>query len=199
MKPQSYIESGILELYALDQLDPNEREEAERMISVFPEIKAEYEAIQLSLERYAASCAIEPHARVKEKLKATISNLEKEKEMNLQNLPLITNFSDHTKWMDLVKEMLPEKLGDDGMYNSILQQSEKVVQLLVVTSTDIGDEVHDESHESFLILKGKCKCTVGNDVRFMEEGDFMTIPLYEHHDVEILSERVVAILQHIAV
>ncbi len=199
MNPTSYIESGILELYALDQLDPEEREEAERMISVFPEIKAEYEAIQLSLERYAASSAIEPPARIKEKLRASISNLEKEKEMNLQNLPLITNFSDHTKWMDLVKDMIPDELGDDGMFNSILHQSDKVVQLLVVTSTDIGDEVHDESHESFLILKGSCKCTVGNNVRIMEEGDFMTIPLDEHHEVEILSDKVVAILQHVAV
>lgn len=199
MNPTSYIESGILELYVLDQLDPDEREEAERMISVFPEIKAEYEAIQLSLEKYAASCAIEPPARIKEKLRASISNLEKEKEMNLQNLPLITNFSDHTKWMDLVKDMIPDELGDDGMFNSILHQSDKVVQLLVVTSTDIGDEVHDESHESFLILKGSCKCTVGNNVRIMQEGDFMTIPLDEHHEVEILSDRVVAILQHVAV
>lgn len=199
MNLTAYIESGILELYALGQLDPEEREEAERMISVFPEIKAEYEAIQLSLERYAASSAIQPPAAVKEKLKATISNLEKEKEMNLQNLPLITKFSDHTRWMDLVQDMLPEELGDDGMYTSILHQSEKVVQLLVVTSTDIGDEVHDESHESFLILKGRCKCTVGNEVRFMEEGDYMPIPLYEHHDVEIISDRVVAILQHVAV
>lgn len=199
MNPHTYIESGILELYALDQLDPDEREEAERMISVFPEIKAEYEAIQLSLEKYAASCAIEPPARIKDKLKASISNLEKEKEMNLQNLPLITNFSDHTKWMDLVKDMIPDELGDDGMFNSILHQSDKVVQLLVVTSTDIGDEVHDESHESFLILKGSCKCTVGNNVRIMEEGDFMTIPLDEHHEVEILSDKVVAILQHVAV
>ena len=199
MNPTAYIESGILELYALDLLDPNEKEEVERMISVFPEIRAEYEAIQLSLEQYAASRAIEPSARVKEKLSASISNLEKEKEMNLNNLPLITQFSDHTKWMDLVKDMIPDEIGEDGMYNSILHQSEKVVQLLVVTSSDINDEVHDESHESFLILKGSCKCTLGNQVRIMEEGDFMTIPLYEHHAVEILSDRVVAILQHVAV
>ena len=199
MNTTSYIESGILEQYALGQLDSNEREEVERMLSLFPEIREEYEKIQGALEMYAASQAIQPSPRLKEKIKESISNLEKEKEMNLQDLPLITNFSDHTKWLNLVNDMLPEDIGKEGMFTSILQKSDKVVQLLVVTSTNISDEVHDESHESFLILKGRCKCTVGNDVRFMEPGDYMPIPLYEHHEVEILSEQVVAILQHVAV
>ncbi len=199
MNLQDYIESGILELYALDQLDAAERAEVERMISVFSEIKVEFDRIQEALEKYAAAHAIQPHVRVKEKLQESISNLEKEKEMNLSDLPLITNFSDHTKWLELVKEMLPQRLPKDGIFTHIIRQSDKVVQILVVASTDIPDEVHEESHESFLILKGKCKCTVGNDVRFMEEGDFMAIPLYEHHNVEILSENVVAILQHVAV
>lgn len=199
MNLQDYIESGILELYVLDQLDAAERAEVERMISVFSEIKAEFDQIEKAMEKYAAAHAIQPHVRVKEKLHKTISNLEKEKEMNLSDLPLITNFSDHTKWLELVKEMLPQTLPKDGIFTHIIRQSDKVVQILIVASTDIPDEVHEESHESFLILKGKCKCTVGTDVRFMEQGDFMAIPLYEHHDVEILSENVVAILQHVAV
>jgi mannose-6-phosphate isomerase-like protein (cupin superfamily) len=95
--------------------------------------------------------------------------------------------------------MLPEAVEKDQMFTKVLHQSDKVVQMLVVAATHIGDEVHDESHESFLILRGRCKCTVGNTVRFMEAGDFMTIQLYEHHDLEILTENVVAILQHVAV
>lgn len=199
MNLQSYIESGILELYVLDQLGSDEREEVERMLSVFPEIRAEYEKIQVALEMYAASRAIQPSPLVKEKIKESISNLEKEEDMDLQNLPFITKHSDHTKWLNLVKDLIPEKIEKDGIFTSILQQSDKIVQLLVVTSADIADEVHDESHESFLILKGSCKCTLGNEVRIMEPGDYMAIPLYEHHEVEILSEQVVAILQHVAV
>ncbi|SKB81248.1 cupin domain-containing protein [Daejeonella lutea] len=199
MNLQSYIESGILELYALDQLDPNEREEVERMLSVFPEIRAELDQIQSALERYAHSQSIAPPPHVKDKISESITNLEKEKEMNLQDLPLINSFSDHGKWLDLVKDMIPEQIEQNTVFTSVLQQSENVVQMLVVTNTHIPDEVHEESHESFLILKGRCKCTVGNQVRYMEEGDFMAIPLYEHHDVEILSDKVVAILQHVAV
>lgn len=199
LNPQLFIESGILEMYALDQLDLSEREEVQRMVAVFPEIKAELESIQVALEMYAVSQAIEPPSSVRGKINASINNLEKEKEMNLLDLPLINSFSDHTKWLDLVQDMIPEKVAEDETFTKILHQSEKLVQLLVVTAADIGDETHEESHESFLILKGKCKCTVGNQVRFMEPGDHMAIPLFEHHDVEVLSDNVVAILQHVIV
>ena len=199
MNPDSYIQTGILELYALNQLESNEREEVERMLSVFPEIRDEYEKIQAALESYASLNAIQPSPQLKEQIIACISNLEKEEEMNLENLPLITNFSDYTKWLDLVNDMLPQNTAKEGTFTSILQQSDKVMQLLVVTSENIADEVHDESHESFLILKGRCRCTVGSNVRFMEPGDYMAIPLNEHHEVEILTDEVVAILQHVAV
>ena len=199
MNVQAYIESGILEMYALDQLDPNEREEVEGMISKFPEIRIEFENIQVTLEMYAMTRGIQPHPRVKEKIRNSISKLEKELDLDLRDLPLITDLSDYKKWLNLVNDLIPGEGVKDEMFTHVLHQSDKVVQMLVVTSTDIGEEVHDESLESFLILKGKCKCTVGNDVRFMEAGDFMTIPLNKNHNVEILSDQVVAILQHVAV
>jgi mannose-6-phosphate isomerase-like protein (cupin superfamily) len=185
-------------MYVLDQLDLNDREEVERMVTVFPEIRTELESIQSALEMYAQSQGMTPHPRVKQKIQDSISNIEKEKEMSLEALPLITPYSDHSKWLELVKNMIPEQIAKEETFTEILHQSEKVVQMLVVTSADIADETHEESHESFLILKGRCKCTVGTDVRYMAEGDFMAIPLYEHHNVEILSEKVVAILQHVA-
>ena len=49
--------------------------------------------------------------------------------------------------------------------------------MLVVSSTNFEDEVHDDEYESFLILKGSCKCTIGNSVQFMDESDYMAIPL----------------------
>ncbi len=186
-------------MYVLDQLDPGERDEVERMMSVFPEIRTELETIQFALEMYATSRGMEPHSRVKHKIKASIENLEKEKAMDLQDLPLISPFSDHTRWLAIVKDMIPKVVPSDEPFMKVLQQSEKGFQALIVSSTDIGDEVHEDVHESFLILKGRCKCTVRKDVRFMEEGEFMAIPLHEHHDVEILSDHVVAILQRVPI
>ena len=49
----AYINSGILELYVLDRLSPDERRRVESYAAAYPEVKAEIEQIELDLERYA--------------------------------------------------------------------------------------------------------------------------------------------------
>jgi len=196
---QTFIDSGILEMYALDLLDPNEREEAELMISFFPEIRKELDSIQNALEMYADSRAIRPRPHLKDKIRESISNLKKEQELDALNLPLINHLSDHKQWLDLVKDFIPSKWESDIPFFKIIQQSDKLLQMVIAISVDTLDEVHEDEYESFLILEGRCKCTVGQDVLFMEEGDFMAIPLHEHHTVELITDTVVAIVQKIPV
>jgi anti-sigma-K factor RskA len=57
---QAYIESGILELYVLGQLNAPEQREVEAMANKFPEIREEINAIEIAMEHYAVSHAIEP-------------------------------------------------------------------------------------------------------------------------------------------
>ena len=57
---KAYIESGILELYVLGDVTPEEREQVEAMASNHPVIKAELEEIERSLESYAEENAVEP-------------------------------------------------------------------------------------------------------------------------------------------
>ncbi|PPK86387.1 anti-sigma-K factor RskA [Neolewinella xylanilytica] len=49
----AYINSGVLELYVLDRLSPDERRRVEAYAADYPEVKAEIEQIELDLERYA--------------------------------------------------------------------------------------------------------------------------------------------------
>lgn len=198
MNIQEYIESGILELYALDLLQGEQRSEVEKMLSVYPELRAELSSIQLVMEKYAASAAVRPPVYMKEKIKKTISDLEKEQMMDLQNLPLISRFSDHKNWLRLVSNYIPEEL-EKGRFVKSLRRTDDLIQMLLVSSTEFEDEIHDDLHESFLILEGKCKCTVDGDVYYMEAGDYTEIPLHAIHKVEMVSPRVVAILQRVAV
>jgi mannose-6-phosphate isomerase-like protein (cupin superfamily) len=197
LKIQAYIESGILEMYALDLLDLNEREEVERMVAVFPTVKKELDSILHALEMYAISQGMKPAPHVKEKIIQTINNLEKEQEMDPRNLPLINAHSNYSNWLEFIKD-IPVK-PEDGRFIKVLQNSPTVVQMLLVSETDFEDEVHEDVYESFLILKGRAKCVIGEDVNYMEAGDFMNIPLHVSHTVEILSGSVTAILQRIAV
>lgn len=53
MDLSAYINSGILELYVLDRLAPDERRRVESYAAEYPEVKSEIEHIELDLERYA--------------------------------------------------------------------------------------------------------------------------------------------------
>jgi len=65
---KEYIETGILELYVLGQLKPHEQKEVEDMAARFPEIRAEIAAIEMAMEKYAFSHAIQPDVNLERKI-----------------------------------------------------------------------------------------------------------------------------------
>jgi len=60
MDIQSFIQSGILEAYVLNQCSAAERAEVERMAAAHPEVRAEINAIEQALERVAFANAVPP-------------------------------------------------------------------------------------------------------------------------------------------
>lgn len=57
---KAYIETGILELYVLGQLTVPEQKEVEEMAAKYLEVKEEIDAIEIAMEQYAVSHAIQP-------------------------------------------------------------------------------------------------------------------------------------------
>ena len=57
---KQYIESGILELYVLDTLNPEEKLEVESMAAKYPAIQKEIDEISVTMELFAEQNAIEP-------------------------------------------------------------------------------------------------------------------------------------------
>ena len=73
---KAYIESGILELYVLGDVTPQEKLEVEAMAAKHPAIKAELEEIEKSLELYAEANAIEPDENQRDRvLNSLVVNL----------------------------------------------------------------------------------------------------------------------------
>ncbi|MFC5285257.1 anti-sigma factor [Pedobacter alpinus] len=62
---KTYIESGILELYVLGDLNAEENLAVEEMSKLHPEVKAELEEIEKVMQNVATDLAIEPSASVK--------------------------------------------------------------------------------------------------------------------------------------
>ena len=69
---QDYIESGILEQYALGELSAAEQAAVEAQAAGHPEIQAELEQVQAALSFYAEAHAITPPAAVRERVLANV-------------------------------------------------------------------------------------------------------------------------------
>ncbi|RTQ52383.1 anti-sigma factor [Hymenobacter gummosus] len=68
MNIEEYIESGQLELYALQQLTPAEAAEVERLAAEYPAIRAELTRVQRALGLYADAHAVTPPAGMRERV-----------------------------------------------------------------------------------------------------------------------------------
>lgn len=195
MKLESYIESGILELYVLDLLDEAERLAVQEMIILHPELKQEIGNIENTLEDYARYTGVEPSSGLRIKIEQAIAGIPAEVEPGKL---LVNEHSDLQQWLNLIEARFPEALTADN-FCEVWREAEGLKQVLVVSSYDIEDETHDDVYESFFILKGRCKCTVGSESFYREAGGYIGIPLNEHHQVEVIDAPVMAIVQYLSV
>lgn len=73
---KAYIESGILELYILGDVTPEEKLQVEEMALKHPAIKAELDEIERAMEAYAKNNAIEPPDQLRDRvLNSVLTNL----------------------------------------------------------------------------------------------------------------------------
>ncbi len=65
---KAYIESGILELYVLGELNEQEQHKVEAMAAQYPEVKQEISAIELAMEEYAIQHSVQPSIELENKI-----------------------------------------------------------------------------------------------------------------------------------
>jgi len=73
---KAYIESGILELYILGDVSPEEKLQVEEMAAKYPEIRLELDGIERSMELYAENNAIEPAEHLRDRVLSSISTTD---------------------------------------------------------------------------------------------------------------------------
>ena len=193
MDVQKYIESGVLEQYCLGLLNEEEQAFLIQMAMLYPEIKAELTAVELAIEKLAASGAVEPGGPIKQRVLASLGF--NEVILDINNLPAIDRNADHAAWLKTLAHLIPDTPTEDFTLN-VVRNDDYYQQMLVVTNMDVPEEDHDDFLESFFILKGNCECTVGNELFKLGEGDFLEVPLHLKHNIKVTSPYVVAILQY---
>ena len=92
MDIQSFLQSGLLESYALAQCTPAERIQVEEMLAQYPEARAELEAIELSLEQYANTQAVTPPSDLKERIMREIDRADQSVNTSANNTTTLRIF-----------------------------------------------------------------------------------------------------------
>lgn len=195
MDVQKYIESGVLEEYCLGQLDEEGQAYLIQMAMLYPEVKAELAAVELTLENMTMACAVEPKRSLKQNILTSLGFDAKAPALNIKHLPVVDEHADHQAWLNTLAHLIPNEPTADFSCTTIRKDSQ-VEQMLVITKADVPEEQHGDYLESFFILKGRCECTVGDKLYALGAGDFIKIPLHTHHDIKLVSPHVVAILQY---
>lgn len=186
---QDYINSGILELYVLEETSPEETLAVESLAAEYPEIRAELAAIAQSLEAYAMAGAVEPDVTIKPFLMATFNYIERleggESPVNPPILSASTQVGDFVEFIDREDFVLPEALED--FHARIIAHTPQAMTALVWIKSFAPQEIHDDEFEKFFILEGSCNIEVENVVYPLGAGDYFGIPLHKKHTVTVTS------------
>jgi len=188
-----FIESGILEEYCMNLLSTEDAAFVIQMSLLYPEVKQELERIELAFEKLSAEEAINPNPELKNKILSAL--IYSDYPLDINNLPVVNKYSNAEDWLKAFAHLIPAEQ-PEGIFIEVVRYDDKVAQMFVVACQDVPKEVHTDKLESFFILEGQCRCTVGEEVIMLNAGDFLEIPLHTEHDIEMLTPRVVAVLQH---
>ncbi|MEO8819572.1 MAG: cupin domain-containing protein [Ginsengibacter sp.] len=202
MTSREFIDSGILEQYVMGLASRQEREEVEMMAEANRDIRMEIDEICDVLEKYALAHSIEPSRVIKPMLMATIDYSERIKNGEPISFPppLHKNSKpeDYSSWLNR-PDLVFSGSDEDNIFAKIIGHTTEMTTAILWIKQDAPREIHNEEHESFLILEGTCDIVVGNKTNHLVPGDYFSIPLHEYHQVKVTSSIICkAILQRLA-
>jgi mannose-6-phosphate isomerase-like protein (cupin superfamily) len=198
MDVKAYKDSGVIQDYCLGLLGKEEMQQVEQYAAQYPELQEEINSYQQALEGYAMDFAQAAPVNLKAKTLDLLDNLSKENHGQVDNLPLLNQFSARENWLRIVEPLLPATLEEDS-FIKVLRDDEKVFQTIFWSKVDYPDEVHGDEKESFLILLGECECCVGGELIRLGPGGYLDVPMHVHHDVRVVSGPVLAIVQRLKI
>ena len=191
---KEYIESGVIEDYCLGALDAEGMQSVAQNAALYVEVRDEIEAYETALAKFAAELGTGKKQQLKQSLFITIDKLESEEHITIDNIPLINKYSDAASWLRFVRPLLPATLKSPFLVHDFPNR-DGAERFILWSYGDIPHETHTDEQETFLILEGRCRCFINDEVVELGAGDFLSIPLHAEHNVEILDGPVMAVVQ----
>src|SRR5580698_1410403 len=112
MNIEGYINSGVLEAYCLGLLTEEDEAYLIQVAMLYPEIKAELNAIELTMEKAALLGAIEPDPSVKQNV-LKLLGFDEENAIDLNDLPVIRQSMPHQPWLKALSHLIPAEPAED--------------------------------------------------------------------------------------
>jgi quercetin dioxygenase-like cupin family protein len=120
-----------------------------------------------------------PNLAIKNKMMGLFSNLTKENQIDLAEIPSINKYSDHTNWLRaLSKFELPVNF--DEFHLEVLKDTPSESLYLVWLKNFLEEEEHIDCQESILLLAGTCYFEVGGIKTHYDAGTFIQVPKAKH-------------------
>lgn len=186
---KDYIDSGLLELYVLGLTDEQESEQIKCKAEAHPEIQFEINQISNALLQFSSNIAPTPSATLRTAIFGTIDFMERKKQGEATMFPPILNknskIKDFESWISKPELQLSNDYVES--FAKIIASNESVTTMIVWLTTIAPPELHHTQFERFLIIEGSCEITIGNDINYLQKGDYIEIPLHIEHHLKVTS------------
>jgi hypothetical protein len=187
---ETFIESGILEMYVLGMCSEEEAKEVEAMAGSHDEVRKEVEAISETLKIYAESNSLVPKIDVKAMTLAAIDYEERLKAGETPSSPPILNdrstLENYSEWLNRKDMKLPDNF--DGIYVKLIGYTPEAISGIVWIESETPYEVHTDEYEKFLIVEGACDIIIDGNTHSLVQGNYLSIPLHAGHIVKVTSK-----------
>lgn len=161
----------------------------EQLAKSHPEIREELEQIERTLELLGQSDAVDPPPTTETFVMATIDYIERLKHGEIPVAPPrltpSSRIEDFDEWLNRSDLQLREDFY--GAAAHIIASSPSSTTAIVWLGMGAPPETHTSEIESFLIVEGTCRITIGNKPYDLGPGDYLSIPLHISHFVQVTS------------
>ncbi len=185
----SYIDSGVIELYVLGMTNPGETEEVERLAEIFYEVKEAIDLFSRQIEEQVRESSIHPPANVKPMLLASLNYIHRISNGEPFSFPPLLSenakVSDYHEWLVRPDMQLLHEV--KNLEVKLIAHTPKVTTAIVWIKEMAPEEIHENEYERFLIVEGTCNITIDQKVHQLVPGDYMQIPLFAQHYVTVTS------------
>lgn len=189
MSKNEILDSGLLELYVLGDVTYVEMKIVEEAIKIFPDLSKELQEIEHALEKLAFATSCVPEETTGPFLMTTLDYIERLNNGEIPTSPPAlhedSTIEDYKPWLERPDMVEPQEY--EAMHGKIIGSSEQRTTIITWLKFGAPDETHTDEYEKFLIIEGTCNITIGDTVHSLEPGDFIAIPLYINHKVEVTS------------